>query len=110
MQITQILKVEVEVTYQHIKDMYETACFGGINYWCDSAEVDTNGDGTILGFRFFDIEDGRWCYVEIEKFARAMVEYATEKKKTFAYLMLNYDVEDADIIVQKALFGKIIYG
>lgn len=110
MQITQILKVEVEVTYENIKDMYQTACYGGINYWCMSAEIDTNGDGAILGFRFFDIEDERWCYAEIEKFARAMVEYASEKKKTFASLMNNYDAGDADAIVQKAVFGKIIYG
>ena len=70
-----------------------------------------NNDGEVTGFRFFDGEDERWVSTDLETFARAMVERATERGLSFAEFMDGeFDADDADIVVQKALFGKVIYG
>ena len=76
----------VRVRNEDIDDIMVSALEGGINYWCRKAEV----KGGYLG------------------------EYASDQISRGGELILHdtedIDAEDADCIIQYALFGDVIYG
>lgn len=100
------------VTAQEIDDIMVTALEGGINYWCDAVKVDkppteeykyasdvlTRG-GTL---KVYVSEEDEIQVLTIEKLIKGleMTEFNFD----------DYDAGDVDNVIQRALFGDVIYG
>lgn len=117
---------EVSLTNQDIDDIMCAALEGGINYWCASAEIreeDYLGEyaheqisrGGSLSL--YDAEDDMTYTLTLDDFLRGFAlackngygdtgEWIIDNKVDAC----NIDAEAADIIVQYALFGDIVYG
>ena len=96
-----------------LKDLFITALEGGSNYWLiinnwcleDHVATITDTETNLLtehqvnlltikqGFEKLYAENSQWS-----------------KKRIFNLLNEDYDAEDADIVLQYGLFGKLIYG
>ena len=117
-------KVEIKITDEDIDDIMCAALEGGVNYWC--YRVDVVG-GNYLGewaheqisrggrLRFFDSEsDDTWILTK-NKFLKGIklwVEngYAKEAMYDGGLDTGMIDAIGADLIVQFALFGEVIFG
>lgn len=115
-----------EVTAEHISDLLVTAFEGGINYWCEKVEVlavpDPIPDKVILSdvialggaLEFYDLDaEGEDDIYELtlEKMLKGIEMGLTWGKfGSVEDMMDNYDAETADVIIQFALFGEIVYG
>lgn len=111
------------ITQEQLDDVLTTAFEGGITYWCNEvkeaewsttsepaqylSEVLTRG-GTL---QLHDSSEynpktgcvsGKWYSLSIDMLLKAFED------KPFDFD--NYDAGDADEIVQKAIFGEVIYG
>ena len=117
---------EVLLTNQDIDDIMCTALEGGINYWCASAEIieeeylgeyahEQISRGGSLSL--YDAEDDKAYTLTLNDFLRGFAlafkngygdtgEWIVDNKIDTG----NIDAEAADIIVQFALFGDIIFG
>ena len=130
------IKVELDVviTQQDIDDIVTTALEGGINYWCRKAEVvgDYLGEyaseqisrGGIL--KLYDGEEDAIYELDKEKLLKGITKYLEDPEKPYEILengtdsvgchsgyvldCCMVDATVADIIVQYALFGEIIFG
>lgn len=121
---------QVEFTNEDINDIMATALEGGITYWCGRVEVkdkDLKGqeyasdvishDGTLLIYDSED-EDEVWELTR-EKFINGLKKFLQlcdkEYFKSIDYSIRELDIsmidaEDADIIIQYALFNEIVFG
>lgn len=116
--------ISARVTQKDIDDIMCSALEGGINYWCNEAEVvgDYLGEfasdqisrgGTLI---LYDAEsDDKWELTR-EKFLDGVSLWikhgnsnavSGETGELDTYIT---DAEDADEIVQYALFGEIVFG
>jgi len=120
----------MNITDQNIDDIICTAFEGGINYWCRCANVadaDWHGaeyasDVVSRGGTLFVIDDEdpkRELLLTKEKmiasipivFQRVMDKRGAGRRSSLEeWLDGEYDAGDADMIIQQALFGEIIYG
>ena len=124
----------INITNQDISNLMVAALEGGINYWCGKVEMkkdkigggyegvslkdeekleyasDIIGIGGTLILTDAENPDEKW-ELNKEKFINGL-------KKTLEWgeygcveeLMNNHDAETADILIQFALFNKIIFG
>lgn len=124
-----ILKVEMEVvvTGEDIDDIMCGALEGGINYWCNKAEV----VGDYLGeygseqisrggqLKLYDFEEEKVYILTKEKFLEGVKLYC--KNPTTCNILeqingklhldcCNADALVCDAIIQYALFADVIYG
>lgn len=115
--------VQVVLTPEDIDDIMVTALEGGINHWCDKAEV----VGKYLGEYASDqisrggtlwlhsLEDNNVHVLTLNKFLDGVQQWL-EKEKPFEIFndyrldISAIDAPEADIIIQYALFYEIIYG
>lgn len=110
------IRVEYDMMFWHdqLFDLWTTACEGGINYWCDIDEYDPSGkDGATLtyedqdGFErtVFVTDHAQLITVGLQRLAdNRMVD-------TLQRIWNNdYDVMDADCVVQLSLMNEVIYG
>lgn len=101
---------EREVTEEQINDLVSTAFEGGINYWCGEAKTSTElGDNYLsemltkgATIKLYDEEEEKWHSLTLAKLLKAMGEYWVD--------LDNYDSDDADALIQTAIFGKVVYG
>lgn len=118
-------EITVRLTSQDIDDIMACALEGGINYWCGRAETVgeylgeyaseqiSRGGALIL----YDVEDPdeKW-ELDLEKFLNGFklcIEHEDDCYKAvdgFDVDSCNIDAECADMIVQYALFGEVVYG
>ena len=116
---------EIKVTQQDIDDIITTAFEGGINYWCDRAHV-MNGDNEHCASEqvsrgaaviLYDSEGDEKHVLTVGKFMRGLAK-AIEGNNYSSYEWFNedsidtcnVDAEVADVIIQLALFGEVVYG
>jgi hypothetical protein len=117
---------------EDIADLIVTALEGGINYWCRKAVMKENAitkdyfnvlpedqdkinyasdlisyGGTLI---LFDAESSDKWELDIDKMLKGIDMHCTNMKKSPANLMDDYDANDADAIVQYAVFGKLTFG
>lgn len=126
------LNIELVVTQEDIDDIMSSALEGGINYWCDSAKVPEEkrvakwgheqiaryGELMIHLIEPFDNKDTEWYMLTKEKFLEGLKMYLKDplygclEKEGMEFVIdtCNIDAECADMIVQYALFGKIVFG
>jgi hypothetical protein len=121
---------EIELTYkfqltdENIRDLIITAFEGGINYWC-SGVVESYGDGgphtskydvipnngiLILG----DDIEGRWVALTLPGLLNGIKMFCNLRGTTPANYFDSdygdYDADDADGMIQFAVFGEWVYG
>ena len=118
------VEIEVSITQEDIDDIMSTALEGGINYWCKKVEV----DGDYLGeyaseqisrggnLKLYDSEDDKVYKLTREKLVEGVRKYLADSNKPYNILDENsidccmVDAEVADMIIQYAVFGYVIYG
>lgn len=119
------ISLDVEVTDQNIDDIMVTALEGGINYWCNKAVVVNNDyrgnkyasgvisrNGTLL---LCDSEDSKEYELDRTKFIKGLKMFLQESSSAHCLDGNDLDTgmvdaDDADAIIQYALFDDIIYG
>ena len=129
------IEIEVVVTGENIDDILATALEGGINYWCDRAEVVGDYLGDFASeqisrggqLKLFDFEAEEVYLLTKEKLIDGIKKYLTDPDKPYDILESGtdsvgcskgesvidccmVDASVADMIIQYALFGEVIYG
>lgn len=110
---THELTIKIKVTDEQINDIVDSA-FRGKRYWSteDYVKNDEQVPQDVLynevlthGFKYRiqDTEDEKWYTLTLKTFLKGL-----EMTPEFNYE--NYDQYDAERVLQKALFGKVIYG
>ena len=124
------LKVEMEVTItqEDVDDIMATALEGGITYWCCEAEVvgeylgkyasDQISRGGIL--KLYDNEEDEVYELTLEKFKKGVTMYLSDPHAPCNIIDIDkgdytldcgmVDGDVADMIVQYALFGEVMFG
>lgn len=114
----------VFVTKQDIDDIMVCALEGGITYWCSETEVvekeyfgEYASDQISRGgsLKLYDCESDETYILTLEKLLNGLVlaakkGYADEWFDDARLDTMNIDSEAADIIIQMALFGYVVYG
>lgn len=116
------INFDVEYDNEVIDDIMATALEGGITYWCDNAEVvgDYLGEfaseqisrgGTL---KLHDSEEHKTYELTLDKFLVGLAKVVSERGLDVLYRgkiePANIDAEDADAIIQYAIFGEVVYG
>ncbi len=115
-------QIEVNLTQQDIDDIMVTALEGGINYWCRKAKV----VGEYLGeyaseqisrggsLTLYDAESSDKWELTLEKFLNGVKLYFEQgchvQVEDNSIDAGDIDANDADCIVQFALFEKVVFG
>ena len=118
------VEIEIKITQEDIDDIMSAALDGGINYWCEKAEV----DGDYLGeyaseqisrggnLKLYDSEDDKVYTLTREKLLEGIQKYLADPNKPYDILdghTIDCCIVDdvvADIMIQYAIFGDLIYG
>lgn len=115
-------EIVVNLTEQDIDDIMCAALEGGICYWCSKAEV----IGDYLGeyaheqisrggaLRLHDCESEQVYELTLENFLKGVKLYFEQgchvQVEDNTIDTCDIDANDADCIVQFALFGEVVYG
>jgi hypothetical protein len=110
-----------DITQDMVDDILVAAFEGGINYWCRIIEVvggdyhggkyasDVISRGGAIHFFTFEEEEPPEV-LTLKKFIDGFKQYCERVGKDPERVYDNHDAGVADMIVQYALFGKVIYG
>jgi hypothetical protein len=110
-----------QLTDENIDDILVTAFEGGINYWTntpvrvpewpkgvDYASSVVSKNKPVL---IFNEDENEWMELNLEKLLHGIKMFLSRRSLSCDYFSDgNFDAEDADVIVQYALFGEIVYG
>lgn len=115
-------QIEVNLTQQDIDDIMVAALEGGINYWCQEVEVVgkylgeyasgqiSRGGSLIL----HDADSSDKWELTLEKFLNGVKLYFEDgcrvQVEDSCIDAGDVDANDADCIVQFAIFGKVVFG
>jgi hypothetical protein len=111
---------EFELTNGEIDDLVSCALEGGITYWCGQAKVYKepinydydfisdiiSHDGELI---LYDAETPETWILTKEKFIKGFIKYTEERGISPEQLVEDYDADDADSIIQYALFDEIVF-
>lgn len=115
-------QLEVNLTQRDIDDIMVAALEGGINYWCCDAEVvgeylgeyasDQISRGGVLILH--DAESAQTWELTLEKFLNGVKLYFEDgchvQIEDGSIDTGDIDANDADCIIQFALFGEVVFG
>lgn len=118
------VKYDVIVTMQDVDDIMSTALGGGINYWCKRAEVvgeylgeyasdQISRGGTLI---LHDSEGEDKYELTLDKLLKGIQMYVANPNAPYKIVYnseldtCQVDATVADMIIQFALFGVIVYG
>lgn len=132
---TVITQTEVTVTNQDIDDIVGTALDSGISYWAHKAEVvgkyrgefasdQISRDGELVIYldEPFDDDDTEAYTLDKASFLRGLRMYLEDPEKPYNIVEFDektgknvidtgmVDAVVADIIIQYALFGEVVFG
>lgn len=115
-------EIEVNLSQQDIDDIMAVALDGGICYWCRKAEVVgeylgeyasdqiSRGGALIL----YDAESAQTWELTLEKFLNGVKLYFEQgchvQVEDNAIDAGDIDANDADCIIQFAIFGEVVFG
>lgn len=121
--------VTVRLTQQDVDDIMVSALEGGICYWSDcvevvdrylseyaSGQISRGGKLKIHVDEPFDEENTEWYELDIEKFAQGFRLWLENGGDRYGAVSngevdtCEIDGEMADLIIQYALFGEVVYG
>lgn len=118
------IKVNQRLAYTFDAELIDSvvvaALEGGINYWCSKATpkngnfcgaeygsgVLTRGGALIL----VEDEDGTKHELTLEKLIEGLKKAAKLRNKMVDVFLEEHDAVDADLVIQYAIFGEVIYG
>ena len=117
--------INFKLNMQDIDDIMACALEGGINYWCSEAKVigeylgeyasEQISRGGIL--ELYDTEDDEVYLFDIKKFIQGFEAWVENGYDYNGAVSANgkvdtslIDADDADTIIQLALFDEIVYG
>lgn len=118
-------EIEAKLTDQDIDDIMVGALEGGINYWCREAEVvgdylgEYASDQISRGGKLIlhDAESNDKWELDLEKFLNGVKLWLQNGDDQYHALQKDgtidcceIDGEMADLIVQYALFGEVVFG
>lgn len=104
--------VKVTIASEDIDNILADAFYGGITYWCNEIRYDKEPDtevsamsesltkGAIIGV--YDFEEDEWHQLTLDKVLQAVADEQVDFD--------DYDATTADNVVQRAIFGDVIYG
>jgi hypothetical protein len=122
---------KLKVTREDMDDIMVSALEGGINYWCERAEVvggeylgifasEEIGKGGSL--RLYDMEQDATYILDGDKLLYGIKRYLEEGNKPYDILLETADSDGykrldcgmidaivSDIIIQYAVFGEVVY-
>lgn len=120
------------VELERMKDLLIGAFEGGSNYWagCDEWQVERRRDGEdvydliirdhTVSYPFYDVEDneqlGKLNFEGMKRALQFMANGRDKNDKPFpmrhwqAFIDENDDAETADVFLQLAIMGEIVYG
>lgn len=105
------ITINKTITGQQIDDLMCSALEGGITYWCNRVTVvggkylgEYASDQISRGGKLLidDMEEKKTHILTLEKLLKAL-------KSEPSFDIEDHDAGDADRIVQKALFGEVVY-
>lgn len=114
-----------QLTQQDVDDIMVGALEGGINYWCREAEVvgdylgEYASDQISRGGKLIlhDAESSDEWELDLEKFLNGMKLWVQNGDDNYGAVQKDgavdtcqIDAEMADLIVQYALFGEVVFG
>lgn len=115
-------QIDVNLSQQDIDDIMAVALDGGICYWCRKAEVVgeclgeyasdqiSRGGALIL----HDAESAQTWELTLEKFLKSVKLYFEQgchvNVEDNAIDTCDIDANDADCIIQFAVFGEVVFG
>ena len=125
-----IINRRLEISDELIEDILCTAFEGGITYWADNISCEDNKDMKKVGgwkheyltrtkkkdavMYIHELETGEKYPITKKLIIDALQKMDTPEYKYTKALdrILNeqYDADDADIVVQTACFGEVVYG
>lgn len=119
----------VRPTGQDVDDIMVSALEGGICYWCDrvtvegqylgkyaSEQISRGGTLKVHVTEPFDEQDTEWYELDMEKFAQGFRLWLENGGDRYGAVgngevdTCEIDGEMADLIIQYALFGEVVYG
>lgn len=122
-------EITVRLTQQDVDDIMVSALEGGICYWSDCAEVvgcylseyasgqiSRGGKLKIHVDEPFDEANTEWYELDMEKFAQGFRLWLENGGDRYGAVSngevdtCEIDGEMADLIIQYALFGEVVYG
>lgn len=110
------------VDAQFVRDMFITALYGGIQYWCQHIKCNEEklkrndeellGDYLIRGgeVSFKPHDEDEWFAMDLAKFMRGLELTLERYQMCLEKFYDNHDSDSADNLLQMALFGKLVYG
>lgn len=114
---------EFELSMGDIDDIMSTALEGGITYWCGEAIIHKvpeehkddiefaseviSRDGELL---LKDKETPESWILTKEKFSQGFKKFCEERAVNPDQVIEDCDADDADCIIQYALFNEIVFG
>lgn len=112
-----------QVTQQQVDDLLCTA-FDGISYWCSSAEVigdwpegvkwasDALTRGRDIRLTIHDDwnETTETAVLTLDNFLVGIAKAAAHMRQSVAHFLDDHDVCSADLAIQFAVLGEIVYG
>ncbi len=110
------------VTQRMVDDIMCAAFEGGVNYWCSHYNPvikDTPGgdyhylhEALTRGWdlNLHDGEDDEWHLLTLDKFISGLIKWCQLVGKTPERFHDDHDADDADNVIQYAIFGKGVYG
>ncbi len=113
-----------KVSNRLVFDMLISAFEGGINYWCSDLDTAEGYDhitatkafamGSLDKIRLYDQEyergTGRWVELTQERMRRGLRLMAKNSPRHFDNMFDDPDAETSDVLIQYAVFGKVVYG
>lgn len=118
-------KINFQLTQEDVDDIMAIALEGGINYWCNAVNV----VGLYLGeyaseqisrggkLKLYDAEDDEIYELNIYKFMQGFTLWLENGDDRYGAVsadgkidVCQIDAEMADMIIQYAIFGEIVFG
>ncbi|MEU9126602.1 hypothetical protein AB0D08_00555 [Kitasatospora sp. NPDC048540] len=118
------------LTDENVADIIEIAAYGGITYWAEQptkADFESAPEGTAATIR--EQEDGKVHYLTAQKIREAyeallQVDQPYVNRRIHGYILQSWvdrgdldgidashiDADAADVIIQVAAFGDVVYG
>lgn len=113
------MKVIIDISEDLVKDVVITALEGGSNYWYNIAKHNIDGDLYDGLFNqknakmlITDIETGEYLGdLTLEHLNAGLTLMARDHRESFSAIIgESYDANDADILLQLAVLGEVVYG
>jgi hypothetical protein len=110
-----------QLTNEDVDNVLCTALEGGINYWTstpvkvpewpEGAEYASDVVTKNKSIFIFDEDEEVWMELNLEKTLMGIKTFLAGRDLACDFIQNgDYDAGDADLMIQYALFGKIVYG